>query len=122
MPWVHACLVAKRKQHRSNGADEGRVVAAGKIGAANGAGEQRVAHEQIRSPLAWPSHFKAHTARTVPRRMVRTHFILAERNLLAWPVETVDWREVGVHVEAKQQSLFDGLLVEEEIVAMQMNR
>ena len=53
---------------------------------------------------------------------MRSDLELAEGNLLAGPVETVDGRQVGVDFETKQQSLFDGLLVEEEIVAMQMDR
>ena len=122
MPWIHTRLVAEGKQHRSNGADERGVIATGEIGSTDGASEQRVAHEQIRPSFARPRDLQAHTARTVPRRVMGSDFVLAEGNLLVRPVETIDWREVGVHVEAEQQSLFDGLLVEEEIVAMQMNR
>lgn len=122
MPWVHTRLVAEGKQHRSDRADERGVISTGEVRSTDGTGEQRVAHEQVRPSFARPRDLQAHTAGTVPRRVMRSDFVLAEGNLLARPVETVDWREVGVHVEAEQQSLFDGLLVEEEIVAMQMNR
>jgi CheY-like chemotaxis protein len=121
MPWVHARLVAEGKQHRSDRPDERRVISTGEVRSTDGAGEQRVAHEQIRPSLARSRDFQTHTARTVSRCVMRPDFELAEGNLLAWPVEAVDRREVGIHFEAKQQSLFDGLFVEEEIVAMQMN-
>ena len=121
MPWVHTRFVAEGKQHRSDRAEQRSVVSTGEVGSTDGAGKQRIAHEQVRSSLARSRDLQTHTARTMSRCVMRPDFELAEGNSLAWPVETVDCREVGVHVEAKQQSLFDGLLVEEEIVAMQMN-
>ena len=122
MPWVHTRLVAEREQHRPDRPDQRDVITAGKIRSTDGAGEQRVAHEQVGSSLARSRDLETHTARTVSRCVMRPDFELAEGNLFVWPVETLDWWEVGVYVEAKQQSLFHGLLVEEEIVAMQMNR
>ena len=122
MARIHACLVAEGKQHRSDRAEERRVVSTGEVGSTDGPGEQCVAHEQVPPSLARSRDLQTHTARTVSRRVMRPDFELAEGNLLAWSVEAVDWREIGVHFEAKQQSLLDGLLVEEEIVAMQMNR
>ena len=122
MPRIDACLVAEWKQHGPNRSDEGRIVATGKVGSTDGASEKRIAHEQVRPALAWSSHLEADTARTMPRCMVRTHLVLAEGNFLAWSVKAVDGWQRGVHLETKQQPLFDGLIVEEQVVSMQMDR
>src|SRR5262245_23509108 len=49
---IDTCIVSKRKEHVANRRDERRIVAAREIGPANGAGEQRVADEQILAGFA----------------------------------------------------------------------
>lgn len=53
---------------------------------------------------------------------MRPDFELAEGNPFTRSVIAVDGRKVRINLEAEEHALFDGLLVEKEIVAVQMNR
>src|SRR6185312_1605926 len=55
-------IVSKPEQHRLDRGDEGRMVAAGQIRAANRSGEQRIADEQVLAGLAFPSNLQADAA------------------------------------------------------------
>lgn len=98
------------------------MVAAWQVGAPDGAGKQGVAHEQVQAPFAPPRHFQAHTARAMPRRMVRTHLERAKRERVTRPVEVIDRRQVRIEAKPEPTRLFRRPVVDEEVVAVQRNR
>ena len=75
---MHDRVVAQRKQHPGDRPHQDVVVAAGQIGAADRAGKQRVADEQVLPGRALRSNLQADAARTVTRRVVDAHFVVAE--------------------------------------------
>lgn len=98
------------------------MVAAGQIGATDTSRKQRIAHEEIGAALTGPSDFQTDSARAVPRRVMHAHLVLTERNLLLRTVVTVDRRQVGIDLEAEPKAHRHRVLVEEQVVAMQMDR
>lgn len=121
MPRIDSGIVAKGKEHGPDRPDQRRVVAARQIGATDASRKQRIAHEEISSTLTGPSHLQADSARAVSRCVMHTHLVLAKRHRLVWTVVTVDRGQVGVDLKTEAQALRHGILVEEHIVAMQMD-
>jgi len=122
MPRVHTRVVAEGQEDAANGPDEGGVVGAGQIRAANRAREQRVANEKIEAPLPAARHFETDAAGAVARRVVRTRLEVAEGDGVVRRIETVDRRRRRIHLQAEEPALFDGAIVDEEIVAVQPHR
>ena len=106
-------IVTERKQHPGDRSHQHVVIAARKIRPADSAREERVAHEQVAVQL------KAYTSRAVPRRVVDTHGVVAERDRVA-AVKDVDVRRLR-DLDAEQLSLLDGTLVERQVVPMQVD-
>ena len=71
--------------------------------------------------LAGRSDLEADAAGTMSRRVVRARPKVAERNLLARRVETVDWRR-RLDADAEHSAALDGVLVEKQIVAVKRDR
>jgi hypothetical protein len=129
--------IAKRQQHGSNGVHQRRDVASRQVGATNRAGEQCVTDEEVhffcpscRSCLSCPScpscpwfliHREAHSAGAMPRRVMRTRHQIAEWNDFVEGIEAIDGRRL-LDLEPKQSAVLDGLVVQEEIVAMKIDR
>src|SRR4029079_15818970 len=72
--------------------DEGGMVAAGQIRAADRSGEQRIADEQVAAGLAFPSNLQADAAGTMAGCVVRARLLPAERDHLASFEKRVDRR------------------------------
>src|SRR5260221_489650 len=102
MPWIHHRIVAKRKQHAFDGRNQRLVVPARKMGAADRAGEQRVAHEQIPTRLAPLADLKADAAGAVTWRVVRPRLVRAEGDYLTGHIKDVD-RRLRFGGEAEQR-------------------
>ena len=124
--------IAKRKQHGPNGVHQRRVVASRQVGATNRTGEQCVTDEEVHfSCASCPScpsrscprlliHREAHAARTMPRRVMWSRHEIAESNDFVGRIEVIDGRRL-VDLQPKQSAVLDGLVVQEEIVAMKMD-
>jgi CheY-like chemotaxis protein len=113
-------IVAEREQHAANGGDERRVIAAGKVRAADGAGEERVAHEQIPAGAARRTNLQANAARAMARRVMRPCVELTERNHLSRRVEHVD-RRLRLDVEAEHPARLHGVVVQEQVVTVEID-
>jgi CheY-like chemotaxis protein len=122
MTGVNPGLVAKWKQHGPDGADEGGVVATRQVGPTDASGKQCVADEEIEPLLALSRHFEADATRAVSRRVVRANLEVAEGNGLARRVEAVDRRWSRIDNQPEQPSLLHGVVVDEEVVLVQVNR
>jgi CheY-like chemotaxis protein len=121
MPWIHAGIVAERQQHAANRSDQRGVVAAGQIGAADAAGKERVADEQVEAPFACSRHLEADATGAVARSVVRTRFEVAERNGFAGCIEPVDrWRR-RIDLQTEPQALCHGVVVQEKIIPVQVD-
>jgi len=121
MAGVDPGIISKGKQHGSNRADEGRVVPSRQVCTPDAARKQRVAHEKVEPFLVLSRHLEANAPRTVSRRVMRTHLAVAERDLLAGRVEAVDWRRGWIDNESEQRALFDGVVVQRQIVFVQVH-
>jgi CheY-like chemotaxis protein len=120
MTWIDTRVISERKQHRADRPDERRVVAARQVGAADRPRKQRVAHEEVAPAFTRARHLEADPARAMPRGVMRPRLEVSEPDGLAGRVVLVHRRR-RLHVEPEHPSLLDGLLIEEEIVAMQMD-
>ena len=121
MAWVDPGVVSKRKQHRADGADERRVVAAGQVRAADRASKQRVADEEVQPSLARPRNFEADAAGTMAGCVVRTGFEIAERYRFSGSVEAVNRRRRRVDLQPEVPSLLDRALVEKQVIPVQVH-
>jgi len=121
---VDTRVVSKGKQHAANRREERVGVAAGQIGPADRAGKERIPHEKLRCRprrRAGTPNREAHAARTMSRRVVRADFVVAESNHFSRRVEAID-RGERLDAEAEQPRLLECTIVEEQVVAMQVNR
>jgi CheY-like chemotaxis protein len=122
MAWIDTRVVTKGKEDAADRAHERGVVAAGQVGAADAAGEERVANEQIEAALAVSRHFQADAAGTMPRRVMRARLEVAKRNRFPRRIEAVDWRRRRVDRQAEQLALLHGVLIEKQIAPVKVNR
>lgn len=121
MAWVDPCAVAEGEQYRPDRRDERRVIAAREIGSPDRSRKQRIADEQI---VAWFLSFgdlQAHATGAVPGRVIDRRSTAAEPNRLALRVEAID-RRLRLDREAEHASHLDRPFVNEQIVAMQVDR
>src|SRR3989338_1678104 len=121
MTWMDDRGVTKRKQDVVDGSHERLVIAAGKLRAADSTRKQRVAPEQILTVLAALPDLEADAARTMSRRVVGPHLVRAERNHLTRGVVHVDGRR-RLDVYAEQRACLGRAFVDEQVVAMQIDR
>src|SRR2546422_1486596 len=114
-------VVAKRKQHRSNGSNQSVVIATRQVGPADRAGKQRVADKELFSRRPFSSDLQADTARGMARRVVWPYLVVAERDDLTRGIENVrGW--LGLDVQSEHRAMLHRALVQKEILAMQIHR
>ncbi len=118
---MDASGIAKRKQHGSNRFDQRGKVAARQVGSADRSRKQRVADEQIVATLSHLANLQADPAGAVSWRAVHSRLVVAERHDLSGRIELVH-RWQGIDVKPEHRALFDGPLVQEEIVTVQVDR
>jgi CheY-like chemotaxis protein len=127
MTGIHDRIVAKGKQDASNRVDERRVIASGQIGSTNRSSEERVADEQVHTlprPSRLPrllTHRQAHAARAMAGGVVRSYDEVAEMEHVVRRVKVIDRRGL-LDAKAEEASVSDGLVVQEQIVAMERHR
>src|SRR5947207_8301046 len=88
--WMNDRIVAEREEDRANRGDQRVVIAARQIGAADRAGKQRVADEELLPRQAFFPDLETDAAGAMTRRVVRPHFAGAEPDDVARRVEHVD--------------------------------
>jgi CheY-like chemotaxis protein len=96
------------------------MVAAGQVGSTNRPRKQRVADKEILARVALFSNLKAHPSRAVSGCVMHPDLVVAERDDLPWRVEHIDGGE-RIHVQPEHRPLLHGALVEEHVVAVQVN-
>jgi CheY-like chemotaxis protein len=121
VPGIDTGRVSKRKEHCSDRGQERLEVASWQVGAADGAGEERVADEQVLSGRPARPYLETHATGTMAGRMVRRRQALPERDRLAGLVELID-RRLRLHAQAEHPSHLDRLIVEKEIISVQIDR
>src|SRR3954463_1583155 len=120
MPGVYRRRIAQRKQHLGDGVHQRRVVAAWQVGATDRSCEKGVADEQSVTAISFSADLQADAARAVAGRVVNGNLVVPE----------VDRRQVVEHVggrlwpylEPEHLPLLHDLVVEEQVVAMQIDR
>ena len=121
MAGVHLRIIAKREQDRANRANERGVVAAGQIRSTDRSRKQGIPDEQMLAGRRTTPDLQAHATGTMAGCMVWAHIVLAKSNHLIQRVELVDGR-LRLHRQAEHRAVLDGVLVQEQVVAMQVNR
>src|SRR5262249_2656976 len=119
--WVDDGIVTKREQNLLDRGDQHIVVAARQIGPPNRAGEQRVADEQLPSRFSGSSNLQADAARAMPRRVMHARLERAEPYDVVRRIEHVN-RRLRLDREAEHLAHLDGVLIEKEVVAMEIDR
>lgn len=132
MARIHDRFVAERKKNLSNRVDERRVIASRQVRTTDGSCEERVAHKQVRSLVCRARNFcpddrqflihsKADAAGTVAWRVMRSSGTIAEANDFVRYIEAIDRRRLFDR-NTEQSSLFDGLFVQKQILAVEIHR
>jgi CheY-like chemotaxis protein len=119
---MHTCIVTKWEQHGADRPDEGGVVAAWKIGAANRSGEERVADKEIARRLSPLADLQAHAAGTVAGCVVWPNVTLSELDHFAGRVVHVDRRQRLGDLQPEHARLIGRAIVEKLIVGVQVDR
>src|SRR5579872_5656714 len=117
MTRMHNGVVTKGKEHGSDRSHERVIVSAGKVGSADRSSKERVANKQICADRAPPADLQTHAARTMTRGVMRSYFVLPERDNLPWRVKSID-RRLGAHSQPEHGASFDNMLVQEKVVVM----
>ena len=113
-------VITEAEQHVCDRTHQHVVIAARKVSSSDGACEQRVADQQVRSDLACLPNLQTDASWAVAGGMVYPDFVVSEADRLQ-VVETVNRRRL-FDVETKHASLLDSVFVERTIVSMEMHR
>jgi CheY-like chemotaxis protein len=117
---VHFRVVAERKEHPTYGLNQCHVVAPRQVGTPDRSGKERIADEQLLANRSSSSNLQAHASRAVAWRVVRLRAEVAERDDLSGRIEHVHRRR-RLDAQPEHRSLTDGILVEKQIVAMEID-
>jgi hypothetical protein len=118
---VHHGIVAEWKEHRAYGLNQRRVIAARQVRATDRSGKESVPDEQLLPHRPFFSNLQADASGAVAGSVMGPRVVVAKRDDLPGRVEHVHrrWR---LDAQPEHCPLADGVLVEKQIVAMEMDR
>jgi CheY-like chemotaxis protein len=114
--------IAEAEEHGANRFDQRRVVASRQIRPPDRSGEQSVADEQILVFLTGTADLQTNTARAMAWRVMGPNLEIAESDHQVGGVEQVDRRRGRFDPQPEECSLFDRAFIEEQVVAMEVDR